>query len=758
MDLCIFRLLVLISVLCVSREQTTTPTYDLNNYYGDDYNYDDYYYDYDYYYGDYYYDDYDNYTDGDYNYDDDYNYAYDNFTYGNYYYYDSYYYSDDYLYNDYNYTNSKRGVRLLDDEFCSRYYYSCNSTLRYCMCDTSCDVFKDCCRDADVSNGNTTAEKLKEVFPYADCVYLPEVHSRWFIFVINTCPYSTEKILKDLCENVDIKNVISSTPVFGNTTNLLYRNMYCAICHNEHYTSLNPQLSCGWRREYKGNFKLNKLLKLDACSIEYTIATDYNISYTNPIRECYSTISECSNPSADGIHKKECHPGRNEYVFTTDNIYTNKHCYFCSNENGEDVSCNVLIYNFSLRVGKTSYAYSYRMLFDLESGRVQSEKRFDRLPRENNAFFISSRSECSDTQIFDPFASVCRDVTCTPSAGLIGLKCSDVIRNISKNGSCATIGFNEGEYVILNETSIFIFNSSKTYHDVVFDGNVALVCITAHTLTNLLYRNDPIEGWLSIVCGLVSVVFLCITTLVYTLPKLQNQPGRLLLCLSISLCLAQLLFFVARRSEIDNILCKTVGILVHFFFLASFLWMNVISFDVYSTFSASFRNAKNNRKRFAFYSLYVWLFSIIIISIGILVDETTSWTYSPKYGEGACWITNTKGLIAFLLVPLAVLILLNSVFFALSVRSIFVTKRKSSELLQTRSNCDILIYVKLSTIMGLTWMFGYVATLVQNQVFWDPVCHFQWLTRAVHILLLCFEQKGLLICNRIFLCASAYCQ
>ena len=102
------------------------------------------------------------------------------------------------------------------------------------------------------------------------------------------------------------------------------------------------------------------------------------------------------------------------------------------------------------------------MLFDLESGLVQSEKRFAGFPRKNNAFLIGS--ECSDTQIFDPFATVCRDVMCTPSTHIIDLKCNAVSRNISKTGSCTSVRFEEREYEILNETSIYVYNSSKTYH------------------------------------------------------------------------------------------------------------------------------------------------------------------------------------------------------------------------------------------------------------------------------------------------------
>ena len=619
--------------------------------------------------------------------------------------------------NDYNDSYDNSFQSFLDDDLCAA-LYSCNSTSQYCMCDVSCDVFKDCCHDAMTSNANTTFVKLTEVLPYADCVYLPEVYFKWFIFVVNFCPFGTEKNLKDLCEQIDVESVTRSTPVVGNTTNLLYRNLYCAICHNEYYTLLNLQLSCslGFFDFNTGNYTIKELFKLNSCDLEYKIAEGYHVSYRNPIRRCYSAISDCPNHSADDIHTKRCKTGRNEYVFTKNNIYRNKDCYFCSDDSGNDVSCKSQFYNSSIDE-KNSLIYSYRMLFDLESGRVKSEKQFLLRPTEYKDFSIGYN--CLDTQVFDPFADVCRDITCATGTLTNGLQCKLMNTSIFGNISCTVIEFDEGDYDIVNSTSIFVYNSNKTYHNVVFESNVALVCITVYTSAEFLYRNDPIEGWLSFVCGLVSVACLCITTIVYMLPKLQNQPGRLLLCLCGSLFLAQLLFFLTRNAEIDIILCKILGVLVHFFFLTSFLWMNVMSFDVFNTFSSSFSSVGNNRKHFALYSLYVCLSALVIISIGILMDEMTSWSYRPNYGIGACWITNSKGLIVFLLVPLAIIILLNSVFFALSVRSICITKRESSERLNTRNNCDIFIYIKLSTVMGLTWAFGYVVTWVQNQVFWD---------------------------------------
>ena len=270
----------------------------------------------------------------------------------------------------------------------------------------------------------------------------------------------------------------------------------------------------------------------------------------------------------------------------------------------------------------------------------------------------------------------------------------------------------------MNEKSIFIHASNKTYHDVTFVNGLAYVCINIQESVQPLQRTDPIEGWLSFVCGIISIACLLFTIVVYMIPKLQNQPGKILLCLSISLCLAQLIFLLAPNADTNNLLCKILGILDHFLFLASFLWMNVMSFDVLKTFSSSFYNVENNRKHFVYYSIYAWFTSLIVISMAVVVDEMTLWSYRPRYGEGICWITNNNGLIIFFLIPAAILILLNSIFFSLSVRSICVTKRRSSKTLKTRTNCEVFIYIKLSTVMGLTWVFGYVAKLLQNNVFW----------------------------------------
>ena len=230
------------------------------------------------------------------------------YDYNDYYYPDNYYDEDDSItYDDYS---------VLNGSGCAYFKHSCKWLYQDCKCDVNCDIFKDCCSDANASNAYTTpemTEKLREVAPFIRCDYVPEVYNRWFIFVVNSCPNDADKIVQYLCQNIDSENIISRTPVVGNVSRLLYRNLYCAVCNNEPYTLLNPQLSCSWETPYEGNHTIEELVKMEECTVKYFSTNFYEFA-TKTLRSCYHTVSECSDLSADDIHQEECKSGRNEYV------------------------------------------------------------------------------------------------------------------------------------------------------------------------------------------------------------------------------------------------------------------------------------------------------------------------------------------------------------------------------------------------------------------------------------------------------------
>lgn len=86
---------------------------------------------------------------------------------------------------------------------------------------------------------------------------------------------------------------------------------------------------------------------------------------------------------------------------------------------------------------------------------------------------------------------------------------------------------------------------------------------------------------------LLSVPFLLITLFVYAcIPELRNMHGKSLMCYVLgltvgytALSLVQMRLFAAETTP-----CVVAGYTLYFFFMVSFFWLNVMSFDIYWTF------------------------------------------------------------------------------------------------------------------------------------------------------------------------------
>ncbi|XP_056006730.1 G-protein coupled receptor Mth2-like [Ostrea edulis] len=195
------------------------------------------------------------------------------------------------------------------------------------------------------------------------------------------------------------------------------------------------------------------------------------------------------------------------------------------------------------------------------------------------------------------------------------------------------------------------------------------------------------------------------------------------MCLMASLFVAQLLHLIAPFIfEMKNqSLCKALSIVTHFAFLAAFFWMNVMSFDIFFTFSTGFTNLGergSSSKRVRFYWLYAWLGAVMIIGSAASVEYISDSSFKPGYGDGVCWISNSKGLLVFFLVPIAILLFSNFVFFIISAISIHTSSKKTSRILKRKNTCKLFIYIKLSVVMGLTWCFGFFAAVTNSQTLW----------------------------------------
>ncbi|CAF1030215.1 unnamed protein product [Rotaria sp. Silwood1] len=248
---------------------------------------------------------------------------------------------------------------------------------------------------------------------------------------------------------------------------------------------------------------------------------------------------------------------------------------------------------------------------------------------------------------------------------------------------------------------------------------------------------DKVPGYLSTIAIFLSICALSITLLTFILfSSLRNLPGCNIMNLIIALILAEILFLLQSLLIMTKpSVCLLFALGIHYFFLASFFWMNVMAFDLWKTFHKGFSiYICEIRERLPYYALYAWGMPVIIILIGIILDAKNA-QLKPCYGRyfrgcydicfhtkhdaplQGCWIESA--LMRFLLfgVPVAIILVINFIFYTLTVRNVrrsiksirIAVERKFQHKKQViPGEHDVKIYMRMAVLAGFGWTIGFI--------------------------------------------------
>lgn len=314
--------------------------------------------------------------------------------------------------------------------------------------------------------------------------------------------------------------------------------------------------------------------------------------------------------------------------------------------------------------------------------------------------------------------------------------------------NCPVMKLNASDFSYLTNGSIHVNFMSRLYHpgEYTSAGHNLFICLpfteqTYNVTTNAtsveMFKFSMIQSLVSLIGIVISLTALLVLFVVYmALPPLRNLPGKCLISLVMSLFTAQCLFlFGTARTEIP-ILCVALAALMHFCFLAAFLWVNVLAIDICRTFSGSAasgasRSASDGaNKRFAVYSFYAWMIPALIVGGSLALDLfEVHELYRPHYGERLCWISSRRALLVLFALPMAILLFVNILLFTVTIVHICIIDRQTKKAMQNsftqsapnsmqKEKNRFILYIKLSFIMGLTWIFGFLATLTEHHVLW----------------------------------------
>ncbi len=468
-------------------------------------------------------------------------------------------------------------------------------------------------------------------------------------------------------------------------------------------------------------------------------------------------------------------------------MYKNPHCAKCNHVRPNETHCYFpfrMDSRFRAALAGRRNGYSFSMLIDFDFG-------------GSGARAGGGRKEivCGPREIFDHFHDRCHAVICGAmfvNEGGICVPKSELQVNgstagIRLNSSCQRLVIMENlDFTTLDNGSLILNSTGEMLHPEAYepieDGKNVSICVP-----DSYFKYASIgQRYMSDVCLVISVVCLAFHIIIHViLPKLRNLPGKNLLSLSCALFMAQLLFLtgIGLRETVGYRICATLGVLTHWFYLAAFFWMNVMGFDICRTFTGSLTRhrgmqGRGQRSTFVFYSLYAWGFPTLIVSLGLVLDFTHLLEdYAPEYGTRVCWISNKTGLGFFFILPVAVLLFENLILFSLTVFSILKQRRaarfavdkkqsyrkssenkslterlqpppgptapmrQSSNTANNKQKIRFILYIKLGLIMGMGWIFGFIAALAKVPALWYPFIFFNALQGAFIFVAFCCKRK-----------------
>ncbi|XP_050097969.1 G-protein coupled receptor Mth2-like [Anopheles aquasalis] len=204
-----------------------------------------------------------------------------------------------------------------------------------------------------------------------------------------------------------------------------------------------------------------------------------------------------------------------------------------------------------------------------------------------------------------------------------------------------------------------------------------------------------------------------------------NLQGLLIMSYVAALAVSYLLLALGHLDIYDyqSVMCGFCGFTLYYTLMASFFWLNIISFDIYWRLRRN-RECGSERRKFVYYSLYAWGIPLLFLLMILLFDHTELISYElrPNIGEEGCFLKEDK-LVQFLYLylPLMVVISANIYFFAITAKRVYQTEQANDSMLNGNLRHDVNsekdrnrfgLYLRWFIVTSVAWSLEIVSWLL----------------------------------------------
>ncbi|KAK7868537.1 hypothetical protein R5R35_004819 [Gryllus longicercus] len=163
-------------------------------------------------------------------------------------------------------------------------------------------------------------------------------------------------------------------------------------------------------------------------------------------------------------------------------------------------------------------------------------------------------------------------------------------------------------------------------------------------------------------------------------------------------------------------LCHATAVAMHFFFMAAFLWLNTMCWNIWWTFRdlhPARLDKSQEVRRLRFCHLYAWGFSFLIAGLGLLFDKlpnSHTGFVRPRFGQQRCWFADDTEIFVYFFVPMGITLTINLILFALTARALTCGLWKQEVVKASTERATLSrVCLKLVVVMGLTWVMDIIS-------------------------------------------------
>lgn len=552
--------------------------------------------------------------------------------------------------------------------------------MRSCRCDRHCSFFQDCCEGAELTTMGCVDPAAGAHFNVERSLW--SCHSLYAlgtvdltrfspmqvgVYVVSMCPPTwftlSQKrglsmaefgLVANLCSAVNSSLPLASDAFSGR----VYKNEYCALCHEVSQMSLWPQtVFCS--SVVLDTIREESQLPLavvrewcDPCvyNTPPTLYMDQTRDVPELPRSCTPALSSCPefSEAARGMgsdlsaHDYEqivdnC-TEQTKYVkafsdlYAGDVVYKNPHC----------VTCNAftLVYQcFSFDLFRFPFCKSQpnskwngsevEVVLDVAVQTVQVLSDGDTVYRDVPLDFV-----CPFGRVFSFISFECRDVSCSQfDLPTSNFTCTVTGLSTDSGGSGANQTTECSEELVLDHPFLFLSldRTKTTYYYLPLRSIVTVshintfgyqvVCLDSAVPTKLAFLQAL--NVLTFVVTIPSILVLCFVSFAYVVPSyIRSVFGMVVANFAVASLLADLVILLSYSGVIltwSENLCFASGILDHYLALAQFSWLLVLTLDVGIRY---YRRAKSVHPSFSLRALSIyyctgWFLPLLVTSFEV---------------------------------------------------------------------------------------------------------------------------------------------